>query len=187
MSRKMPMAPMTLPSASRKAEALRLVGIISPDALRGLRRALRVAPRSMTSRKAAVNSRVSSGLIKRDSDCSSTSSVRKPSSSYTASFAERILPSRSETKTGSGAFLIIISASSEPCDLGFWECAGADIVGVDKVLSDMKNLHIHNKVMFIHLPKRIRLFLCGARTWDNSREEFIGSLVSKHKSFLDGL
>src|SRR6266702_4169591 len=50
----MPIAPMTLPSASRKAEAFRLVGMISPDALRGLRRALRVAPRSMTSRKAAV-------------------------------------------------------------------------------------------------------------------------------------
>ncbi len=75
------MAPMTLPSASRSADAFKLVGITSPEALRGLRRALRVAPRSMTSRRAAVNSRVSSGLMKRESDCSSTWSVRKPSSS----------------------------------------------------------------------------------------------------------
>src|SRR6267378_2394666 len=42
MSRKMPMAPITLPSGSRRAEALRVVGITSPLALRGLRRALRV-------------------------------------------------------------------------------------------------------------------------------------------------
>src|SRR5213595_1872310 len=60
MSRRMPIAPMTLPSASRRAEALRVVGITSPLALRGLRRALRVTPRSTTSRSAAVNSRVSS-------------------------------------------------------------------------------------------------------------------------------
>src|SRR5207249_11986374 len=41
MSRRMPMAPMTLPSGSRRAEALRVVGITSPLALRGLSRALR--------------------------------------------------------------------------------------------------------------------------------------------------
>src|SRR5260221_8028623 len=74
-----------------------------------LRRALRVAPRSITSRRAARNSRVSSGLMKRESDCSSTSSGRNPSNSYTASLACRILPSRSETNTGSGAFLIKLS------------------------------------------------------------------------------
>src|SRR5262245_40062425 len=44
MSCRMPMAPVTLPSGSRRAEALRAVGMISPDALRGLRRALRVTP-----------------------------------------------------------------------------------------------------------------------------------------------
>src|SRR5213076_1247667 len=38
MSRRMPIAPMTLPSASRSAEALRVVGITSPLALRGLSR-----------------------------------------------------------------------------------------------------------------------------------------------------
>ena len=87
-----------------------MVGITSPEALRGLRRALRVTPRSTTSRRAAVNSRVSSALMKRESDCSSTSSWRKPSSCETASLAWRILPSRSETNTGSGAFLIRLSA-----------------------------------------------------------------------------
>src|SRR5437879_255032 len=56
ISRKTPMAPITLPSGSRSAEALRVVGITSPLALRGLRRALRVTPRSTTSPSAAVNS-----------------------------------------------------------------------------------------------------------------------------------
>src|SRR6266478_256272 len=110
MSRRMPMAPITLPSGSRSAEALSVVGMTSPLALRGLSRAFRVTPRSTTSRNAAVNSRVSSALMKRDSDCSSTSSVRNPSSVETASLACRILPSRSETNTGSGAFLIKLSA-----------------------------------------------------------------------------
>src|SRR5438874_1387731 len=110
MSRSTPMAPITRPSGSRRAEALRVVGMTSPLALRGLRRALRVTPRATTSRSAAVNSRVSSGLMKRESDCSSTSSVRKPRSVDTASLAWRILPSRSDTKTGSGAFLIRLSA-----------------------------------------------------------------------------
>src|SRR5207237_3282823 len=36
MSRRMPMAPITLPSASRSADALSVVGMISPDALGGL-------------------------------------------------------------------------------------------------------------------------------------------------------
>src|SRR5207253_5804965 len=89
----------------------------TPLALRGLSRALRVTPRSTTSRSAAVNSRVSSGLMKRDSDCSSTSSLRNPSSWDTASLACRILPSRSDTNTGSGALAIMMSACREPCDL----------------------------------------------------------------------
>src|SRR3989449_1577180 len=110
MSRKMPMAPITLPSGSRSAEALRVVGITLPLALRGLSRALRVTPRSTTSRSAAVNSLVSSGLMKRDSDCSRSSSGRKPSSADTASLACRIFPSRSDTNTGSGACLIKLSA-----------------------------------------------------------------------------
>src|SRR5579871_6471595 len=65
MSRRMPIAPITRPSVSRKAEAFSVVEMVSPLALRGLRRALRVTPFSTTSRRAAVNSRVSSGLIKR--------------------------------------------------------------------------------------------------------------------------
>src|SRR5438876_187419 len=64
------MAPITLPAGSRSAEALRVVGITSPLALRGLSRALRVTPRSTTSLRAAMNSLVSSGLMKRESDCS---------------------------------------------------------------------------------------------------------------------
>ncbi len=84
----------------------------SPLALRGLSRAFRVTPRSTTSRNAAVNSRVSFALIKRDRDCSNTSSWRKPRSRETASLACRILPSRSETNTGSGAFAMMISATS---------------------------------------------------------------------------
>src|SRR5438128_1571336 len=111
MSLSTPMAPITAPSASRSAEALRLVGITSPVAARGLRRALRVTPRSTTSRRAAVNSRVSSSLMKRESDCSTTSSRRKPSNWETASLASRIFPSRSETNTGSGAFLMMMSAT----------------------------------------------------------------------------
>src|SRR6267142_6817294 len=110
MSRKMPMAPITLPSGSRRAEALRVVGITSPLALRGLSRALRVTPRSTTSRRAARNPRVSSGEMMRESDCSISSSGRKPRRANTASLAWRILPSRSETNTGSGAFLIKLSA-----------------------------------------------------------------------------
>ena len=74
------MAPMTRPSGSRRAEAFSVVGMTSPVALRGFSRALRVTPFSTTSRRAAVNSRVSSGLMNRDSDCSITSSGRKPSS-----------------------------------------------------------------------------------------------------------
>lgn len=48
----------TRPSRSRRAEALSVVGITSPEALRGLRLAFRVTPRSTTSRRAAVNWRV---------------------------------------------------------------------------------------------------------------------------------
>lgn len=68
------MAPMTRPSASRSAEALRLVGMTSPLAVRVQ---LDVADRafSTTSRRAAVNWRVSSALMKRETDCSTTSSV----------------------------------------------------------------------------------------------------------------
>src|SRR5262245_47366923 len=113
ISRRMPMAPITRPSGARRAEAFRVVGMISPLALRGLSRASRVPPLATTSRSAAVNSRVSSGEINRDSDCSITSSARKPSNFDTASFAWRILPSRSETNTGSGALAMIMSAPSE--------------------------------------------------------------------------
>src|SRR5262249_39013058 len=116
MSRRMPMAPMTRPSGSRRAEAFSVVAMVSPLALRGLRRALRVTPFSTTSRSAAVNSRVSSALMKRDSDCSTTSSRRKPSSWETASLACRILPSRSETNTGSGALAMMMSAPSARSD-----------------------------------------------------------------------
>src|SRR5438046_5731648 len=45
MSRRMPTAPITLPSRSRSAEALSVVGMISPEALRGFKRAFRVAQR----------------------------------------------------------------------------------------------------------------------------------------------
>ena len=55
-------------------EAFKVVGMTSPRELRGLRTALRVTPRSTTSRSAAMNSWVSRGLMKRDNDCSSTSS-----------------------------------------------------------------------------------------------------------------
>jgi hypothetical protein len=114
MSRRTPIAPITLPAESRKADAFSEVGITSPVADRGLRTALRVTPCSTTSFSAAVNSRVSSSEMKRDSDCSTTSSRRKPSSSETASFAWRILPSRSDTKTGSGAFAMMMSAARAP-------------------------------------------------------------------------
>src|SRR5438094_5708264 len=92
MSRKMPMAPITLPSGSRRAEALRAVGITSPLALRGFRRALRVTPRSTTSRRAARNARVSSGEMMRESDCSISSSDRKSGVEGTAALACRIWP-----------------------------------------------------------------------------------------------
>ena len=104
------MAPITRPSGSRSAEAFSVVEMVSPEALRGFRRALRVTPLATTSRRAAVNSRVSSALMNCDSDCSTSSSGRKPSSCETASLAWRIFPSRSETNTGSGAFLIRLSA-----------------------------------------------------------------------------
>src|SRR6516162_2692883 len=42
MSRRMPMAPITRPSGSRRAEAFSVVGMTSPLALRGLSLALRV-------------------------------------------------------------------------------------------------------------------------------------------------
>src|SRR5215211_2685129 len=115
MSRSTPIAPITLPSESRRAEAFSDVGMSSPVALRGLSTASRVTPRSTTSLSAAVNSRVSSSLMKRDSDCSTTSSWRKPSSSETASFAWRIFPSRSTTNTGSGAFSMMMSAARALC------------------------------------------------------------------------
>src|SRR5262245_55198670 len=112
MSRRMPMAPMMLPSVSRRAEALSVGGIISPDALRGWSRTFLVTPRSTTSRSATTNSRASSGPRNRAIDCSRTSSRRRPSRRETAPFASRILPSRSQTKTGSGAFAMMMSAAS---------------------------------------------------------------------------
>src|SRR5437016_3125439 len=45
MSRRMPMTPVTLPPGSRSAAALSVVGMTSPEALRGFRRALRVEHR----------------------------------------------------------------------------------------------------------------------------------------------
>src|SRR5262245_51661657 len=116
MSRRMPMAPITRPFGSRRAEAFSVVEMTSPEALRGLRRESRVTPFSTTSRRAAVNSRVSSGLMNLDSDCSTSSSGRNPSSWETASLAWRILPSRSETNTGSGALAMMMSAPSERPD-----------------------------------------------------------------------
>ena len=104
------MAPITFPSVSWRAEALSVVGMPSPLALRGLSLALRVTPRSTTSRSAAKNSRVSAEEMMRESDCSMSSSGRKPRSAKTASLACRIFPSRSDTNTGSGAFLIKLSA-----------------------------------------------------------------------------
>ena len=120
---------MTLPSGSRSAEALRLVGITSPLALRGLRTMLRVTPRSTTSRNAAVNSRASSVLMNRERDCSNTSSCRNPSRCDTASLAWRILPSRSETNTGSGALAMMISAASRLCGLLVAGCKTGSIIG----------------------------------------------------------
>jgi hypothetical protein len=110
MSLRIPMPPITLASGSRSADAFRVVGITSPLALRGFSRAFRVTPRSTTSRSAARNSRVSSAEMMRERDCSMSSSGRKPSSAKTASLACRIFPSRSDTNTGSGAFLIRLSA-----------------------------------------------------------------------------
>src|SRR5207302_1744197 len=58
MSRRMPMTPMTSPAGSRREEALRVVGMASPEALRGLSRTLRVTPRSTTSPRATMSSRI---------------------------------------------------------------------------------------------------------------------------------
>ena len=55
-------------------------------------------------------------LMNRDNDCSRSSSGRKPRSSETASLAWRILPSRSDTNTGSGALAMMMSAPSERSD-----------------------------------------------------------------------
>ena len=103
---------MMSPSMSRSAEALSVVGMTSPEALRGWRRMLRVTPCATTSRRAATNSRASSRLMNREIDCSSTSSRRRPSRRETASLASRILPSRSQTNTGSGALAMMMSAAS---------------------------------------------------------------------------
>ena len=104
------MAPVTRPSLSRSADALSMVGITSPDALRGFSRTFRVTPRSTISRSAATNSPASRELMNRDTDCSTTSSSRKPRRSETASLVCKIFPSRFVTNTGSGAFLIRLSA-----------------------------------------------------------------------------
>src|SRR5438552_6602474 len=111
MSRRMPMTPMACPAASRSADAFNVVGMTSPDAVPGWSRRFRVTPRSTTSRTAATNSWVSGGLRKRETDCSRTSSRRRPSNCETAAFASRILPRRSQTKTGSGAFATMTSAA----------------------------------------------------------------------------
>src|SRR5215813_14547490 len=85
MSRRMPIAPITFPSESRSPEAFRLVGMTSPEALRGLRTTLRVTPRSTTSARAATNSRVSSALMKRWSE--DRKSTRLNSSHVRSSYA----------------------------------------------------------------------------------------------------
>src|SRR2546422_4216714 len=54
MSRRMPITPIARPSAARRAEAFRLVGMTSPLALRGFRTTFRMTPRSTTSRSAAL-------------------------------------------------------------------------------------------------------------------------------------
>src|SRR5881296_789614 len=59
----MPIAPITVPSESRNAEAFSVVGMISPEALRGFRRAFRVTPRAPTSRKRGHEL---SGLVQAD-------------------------------------------------------------------------------------------------------------------------
>src|SRR5437016_5497395 len=59
----MPIAPITVPSESRNAEAFSVVGMISPEALRGFRRAFRVTPRAPTSRKRGHEP---SGLVQAD-------------------------------------------------------------------------------------------------------------------------
>src|SRR5205823_7589289 len=50
-------------------------------------------------------------LRKRETDCSRTSSRRRPSNCETAAFASRIFPPRSQTKTGSGALATMTSAA----------------------------------------------------------------------------
>src|SRR5438093_764320 len=54
MPRRMPIAPITRPSESRSAEAFRVVGVTSPEAVRGLSTALRVTPRSAARSAAAI-------------------------------------------------------------------------------------------------------------------------------------
>src|SRR5437867_3795258 len=54
MSRRMPTTPMTSPPDPRRAEALRVAGMTSPEALPGWRRTFRVTPRSTTSRRAPI-------------------------------------------------------------------------------------------------------------------------------------
>src|SRR5207253_10707762 len=60
----------------------------------------------------AATSWVSGGRRKREADCSRPSSRGRPSNCETAAFASRILPRRSQTKTGSGAFATMTSAAS---------------------------------------------------------------------------
>ena len=106
------MAPMTRPSGSRRADALSVVGITSPLALRGFSRALRVTPFATTSRRAAVNSRVSSGLMKRDSDCSIDLVRPEPEQLGDGVVGLEDLALQVRTNTGSGALAMMISAAN---------------------------------------------------------------------------
>jgi hypothetical protein len=64
----MPITPITVPPPSRSAEAFIVVETTSPLAVRTFRRASRMTPRSIASRRAARNTRVSSAEMNRDID-----------------------------------------------------------------------------------------------------------------------
>src|SRR5258708_32797302 len=66
------------PSESRRADAFSVVEIASPEALRGLRRALRVIGIATISTPVAGSSRLPSSPLKKDRDWSTTSSPPQP-------------------------------------------------------------------------------------------------------------
>ena len=89
-----------------------MVGITSPEALRGWRITLRVTPRSYDLVEGG-DELLRLLLADERSDCSSTV-LAEARSCETASLAWRILPSRSETNTGSEAFAMMMSAAGTP-------------------------------------------------------------------------